>query len=850
MRLGTQLCVLFLCGPVLLSMAIEIDFLKDQTQDLEKGIRKADGEIMFCTQKRENVSRLLATEHVKNHFLKEMDHGGLIFTVEIKLREVKNKSQFQIFSVQSGSTMRGKIFVFWLQPLRKGFGITYRGITGQMSMIFFRPVELPIGLWVKITLKFRGLSKSRPSVQFFVNEERIQEQRLNRNFRHSILRTNRNNLMLSIGEMYRSRRGRVPPKLCLRRLKLYTDTDVEDVVRKCEPGATREDLLRMEKRIVSQITQQMQSMLNTCGVCKRTPSLEVPSLVVRPPSLVDRRPPPQFKVRPPPKGRGPISKQTTPERTNPKVVLKSLVAKEPCPPGLSPCHIWATCTPKLFSSDNACQCNLGFAGNGYVCGKDSDLDGFPDEDLPNCKERHCRKDNCINKPNSGQENADNDEFGNTCDEDMDNDGILNDKDNCPLHYNPSQQDSDGDRIGDACDNCVRTRNRDQKDTDNDGSGDACTSDVDGDGSIEGDNCPYKKNADQRDSDGDGVGDACDNCPSRSNPDQEDVDQDLVGDICDSNIDRDQDGVNDEYDNCVSVLNPGQLDTDEDGVGDECDPDDDNDGVLDEEDNCRLTANPDQEVDPTAPKYGIACKDDFDGDSIINSEDSCPENRDYSSVTFYDYQTINLDPKEEEQVDPVWKVLDEGREILQVENSDPGMAIGKQSFAGVDYYGTIFVDTPEDNDYFGLVFAYQSSSRFYTVMWKKVGQVYWDKEPFEALGKQGLSIKVVDSATGPGPMLRNALWNTDSTRRQVRTLWHDPDETGWREKVSYRWELRHRPKTGYIRFKIFDGTKKVVDTGVLHDRTYSGGRLGVMSFSQEKVSWSNIFYRCNGGSVKK
>ena len=61
---------------------------------------------------------------------------------------------------------------------------------------------------------------------------------------------------------------------------------------------------------------------------------------------------------------------------------------------------------------------------------------------------------------------------------------------------------------------------------------------------------------------------------------------------------------------------------------------------------------------TASEYGLACKDDFDGDSIANNLDSCPENRDYSSVSFYEYQTINLDPKEEEQVDPVWKVLDE------------------------------------------------------------------------------------------------------------------------------------------------------------------------------------------------
>lgn len=77
-----------------------------------------------------------------------------------------------------------------------------------------------------------------------------------------------------------------------------------------------------------------------------------------------------------------------------------------------------------------------------------------------------------------------------------------------------------------------------------------------------------------------------------------------------------------------------------------------------------------------------------------------------------------------------------------------LILGMQSFGGLDYYGTVFVDTEEDNDYFGIVFGYQSSSKFYTIMWKKVKQTYWDKEPFEAFGKTGLSIKVHGKAKVP------------------------------------------------------------------------------------------------------
>lgn len=37
-----------------------------------------------------------------------------------------------------------------------------------------------------------------------------------------------------------------------------------------------------------------------------------------------------------------------------------------------------------------CKCRVGFAGDGFVCGADSDLDGWPDYDL-GCDDRRCRK---------------------------------------------------------------------------------------------------------------------------------------------------------------------------------------------------------------------------------------------------------------------------------------------------------------------------------------------------------------------------------------------------------------------------------------------------------------------------
>jgi glyoxylate/hydroxypyruvate reductase A len=83
--------------------------------------------------------------------------------------------------------------------------------------------------------------------------------------------------------------------------------------------------------------------------------------------------------------------------------------------------------------------------------------------------------------------SDLDAQGDACDNDDDNDLVLDPRDNCPLVANQAQTDNEADGIGDICD----------PDDDNDGIFDGS------------DNCRGIANSDQLDSDRDGVGNVCD-----------------------------------------------------------------------------------------------------------------------------------------------------------------------------------------------------------------------------------------------------------------------------------------------------------------------------------------------------
>lgn len=139
--------------------------------------------------------------------------------------------------------------------------------------------------------------------------------------------------------------------------------------------------------------------------------------------------------------------------------------------------------------------------------------------------------------------------------DYDMDGVEDSEDNCYDSYNPGQEDVDDDGYGDACDSC------DNRDSDKDGivnCEDECPYEKETFNDYkDSDGCPDEAPSELGDRDSDGVLDVQDNCPTVYNPGQGDVDGDGVGDACDScdNRDPDQDGVMNCNDRCPDQSGP-------------------------------------------------------------------------------------------------------------------------------------------------------------------------------------------------------------------------------------------------------------------------------------------------------
>lgn len=295
---------------------------------------------------------------------------------------------------------------------------------------------------------------------------------------------------------------------------------------------------------------------------------------------------------------------------------------------------------------------------------------------------------------SGDDDDDNGPPQGDC-EDQDGDNVPLAMDNAPGHANPAQADIDEDGIADVIDLCpiVESSPTNTADSDKDGIGnecDTCRQTLD---QYNADAAPAEVPAymfvrnipSQLDSDGDGIGDVCDNCVATPNCEgydsatpwqvgdpiayddsalcNTDDDHDLVGDACAGAMgddaagpvgfgaedDFDQDGIANVRDACprqplpvrITCTGDGDCPDDQrcetqDGVCDHVDRDADDVGDIC--DTCPFTANPMQVMD------GGMQEDDQDGDFVGRScetNPSCEERNDPAPQAFFEIAANGL-----------------------------------------------------------------------------------------------------------------------------------------------------------------------------------------------------------------
>ena len=284
-----------------------------------------------------------------------------------------------------------------------------------------------------------------------------------------------------------------------------------------------------------------------------------------------------------------------------------------------------------------------------------------------------------------------------CKEDPDKDGIPLSCDNADTAFNPNQDDIDNDGVGDVIDLCPMAGGdaNNTADSDNDGIGNECDScrqtltqyNEDASAASVPDYMMVRNIPDQTDTDEDGIGDVCDNCVVTANCEdfgaenphevaspiafdnndlcQGDDNSSMVGDACEGAMgenaagpvgfadqdDFDQDGLINSVDGCPrQPLRPEErIECTMETAEADCGPgrpctlagfcnhlDSDNDGVGNICDTCAFVANPGQTMD------GGSQEDDPDGDFVgevceIGADKGCGDRKNARPFGFFPIQ---------------------------------------------------------------------------------------------------------------------------------------------------------------------------------------------------------------------
>jgi hypothetical protein len=213
--------------------------------------------------------------------------------------------------------------------------------------------------------------------------------------------------------------------------------------------------------------------------------------------------------------------------------------------------------------------------------------------------------------------------------------------------------------------------------------------------------------------------------------------------------------------------------------------------------------------------------------------SCTKKFGEGNVDLSKWKAVNYNVEEQPYAE--WVLSEDKLSVTQTVNADPSVFVSDLDLGKTSIQGTWYVNSSDDDDFIGFVFAYQDPGHFYLFDWKGAEQ---------ESARQGMAIKIVDASfKGPDsgnldanlPFTNTDLWTTDGSEGKI-TLLHFEPTVGWQYQKPYKFQLDFQP--GVFSIIVKDGEQILFDK-TLEDNTYKSGKFGFYNYSQGGVVYEGF-----------
>ncbi len=186
----------------------------------------------------------------------------------------------------------------------------------------------------------------------------------------------------------------------------------------------------------------------------------------------------------------------------------------------------------------------------------------------------------------------------------------------------------------------------------------------------------------------------------------------------------------------------------------------------------------------------------------------------------------------------WVPDTDGLSVVQLTNGDPTFYVSPDDYLGVQFTGSLTVETTGDDDIIGFVLGYQTpltasgddpdDLNAVIISWKAVAQNY-----VGGVAQEGLTLS---RSSGLQTDLRGTLWHhPESPIYKVLATSYGSDK-GWMVKTTYKFVLTY---TASLVEVSIDGAPLFSVTSAQAGAPFEAGRFGFYNFSQSNVRYADF-----------